>query len=411
MGDYICFTWFLRNKSILADTHFFVICQEDYLIIIYKLLNYLCTDESVYFFTVFQEPKLPQLLSLSFPFPHPLKMDVYPPHSTLFIIHQALGFPLFAWLNASSAPHCSGWEKPFPLIFRLDLFLGSLHLLSCFLGLSFNLSSSFLHPVVYPQGDVCNFTPFRLHFARLNRRIRHLFYFFFFLHEIEYPIDSGYIFSAPFPVDFPLSLTCMTWIVPSTPGEGSAVTDGDTPAGHICLFHGWIWQASQFRSDSHLSNTIEKKSPFFILRCMRSFCATEYNPFFIILTSFKGMWLFLCVFSNSLCIHAALQLCITSIPHDFTPTFCARLSHRNILLRALSREVLEESPLFPFHTTSSSCSFPTLLHRYLPTVSALLGYFYHGIKPETQKEEEMFASFLTSAASILKWSKATSHPW
>lgn len=145
-------------------------------------------------------------------------------------------------------------------------------------------------------------------------------------------------------------------------------------------------------------------------RCMRSFCVTEHNPFFVILTGFKGMWLFLCDSSNSLCIHAALQLRITSILHDFTLTFCARLTHRNILLRSLSRKVLEESSLFPFHTTSFSCSFPTLLHWYLPAVSALSGNFYHDIKPETQKEEGSFASFLTSSASTLKWNKATRHP-
>lgn len=38
------------------------------------------------------------------------------------------------------------------------------------------------------------------------------------------------------------------------------------------------------------------------------------------------MWLFLCDLSSSLCIHASLQLCITSILHDFTPTFCAGLT-------------------------------------------------------------------------------------
>lgn len=53
MGDYICFTWFLLNKPILADSHFFVICQEDYLIIIYKLLKYFLKEESVYIFTFF----------------------------------------------------------------------------------------------------------------------------------------------------------------------------------------------------------------------------------------------------------------------------------------------------------------------------------------------------------------------
>ena len=75
-----------------------------------------------------------------------------------------------------------------------------------------------------------------------------------------------------------------------------------------------------------LTHTIEKKSPFFIPRCMRSFCSTDHNPFFIILTGFKGMWLFLCEFSSSLCIHAALQCCITSMLHDFTLTFCSRLT-------------------------------------------------------------------------------------
>lgn len=159
-----------------------------------------------------------------------------------------------------------------------------------------------------------------------------------------------------------------------------------------------------------LTHTTEQKSPFFILRCMRSFCATEHNPFFIILTGFKGMWLFLCDFSNVLCTHAALQLRITSILRDFTPTFRARLTHRSILLRPLTREVLEESSLFPFCTTSSSCFFPTLLYWYLPAVSASSGNFYRDIKPQMQKDEGTFPSFLPSAASILEWNKAVVRP-
>lgn len=56
------------------------------------------------------------------------------------------------------------------------------------------------------------------------------------------------------------------------------------------------WTLSPAVTHIFLTHTLEQKSPLFILRCMRSFCDTEHNPFFIILTGFKGMWLFQCDF-------------------------------------------------------------------------------------------------------------------
>lgn len=101
MGDYICFTWFLLKKSILADTHFFVVCQEDYLIIIYKLLNYLFKEESVYIFTVFWELKLPQLLSLSFPLSSPFKNGCVPT-----LLHSSLSIKLYVKSSWVFLPVC-----------------------------------------------------------------------------------------------------------------------------------------------------------------------------------------------------------------------------------------------------------------------------------------------------------------
>lgn len=159
----------------------------------------------------------------------------------------------------------------------LYLFLGSLHLLCLLLGLSFHLSSSFLLPGVYPQGQLCNFIPFRFHFSRVNRRGGHLFYFIlFFLYKIEYPINSRNKFSAPLTVGLPLSSAHMTWLVPRAPGECSVVHDGDEAAGHLCFFHGCIWLVSQSRSDSHLFKHPTTQIPIFhpkmheIILCYRA---------------------------------------------------------------------------------------------------------------------------------------------
>lgn len=104
------------------------------------------------------------------------------------------------------------------------------------------------------------------------------------------------------------------------------------------------------------------------------------------------MCLFLGDFPNSLCIPAVLQLLTTSIRPDFTPTVSARLSHRNISLRSLCREVLEEPSLFPFLTTS--CSFPTLPHRYLPAAPVLPRKLYRDIRPEMLKARGCLPHFL-----------------
>lgn len=153
-------------------------------------------------------------------------------------------------------------------------------------------------------------------------------------------------------------------------------------------------------------NTLEQKSLFFIPKCMRSFCATEHNPFFIVLTSFKGMCLFLWDFSNALCIHAALQLRITSTAHDLTPTFNARNYSRKYfteitLLRSFGRIIPVPFTYYPF--------LFLLPNQCLPAVSALSGNFHRDLKPEIQKEEGHLLNFLHLQHQLL-WNKAKKHP-
>lgn len=82
------------------------------------------------------------------------------------------GWMFLLYLTALAERSLSLWFSDW-----IYLFLGSLHLFSLLLGLPFDLSSSFLLPDVYPQGQLCNFIPFRLHFSRINRSSGHLFYF------------------------------------------------------------------------------------------------------------------------------------------------------------------------------------------------------------------------------------------
>lgn len=148
-------------------------------------------------------------------------------------------------------------------------------------------------------------------------------------------------------------------------------------------------------------NTLKQKPPFFIPKCMRSFCAAEHNPFFIVLTSFKGMCLFLCDFPMLFAF-----MLLSSTVHGLTPTSNARnYSQKYFIEITLLRSFGRIIPV-PFAYSLFSCSFPTSNFQLcLPsletsTMKSNLKY----------KKRGTCASLLTFAASNLV-KQSQEEPW
>lgn len=192
------------------------------------------------------------------------------------------------------------------------------------------------------------------------------------MHKTEYPVNPWNIFSVPLPVGFPLSLTHMAWIVPRT-RQGI----GGHWWWHSCRSHlllPWLCLSPRV-THTFLTDTIEQKSPFFIPRCMRSFCAKSLILFYyfdrlqrykVIPVWFSQLSLYSC------CSPASYHQYPPWFHSDFLCETCWNILTEMTLQRSFGRII----PI-PFCTTSSSCSFPTLLHCYLPAVPALSESFYH----------------------------------
>lgn len=169
------------------------------------------------------------------------------------------------------------------------------------------------------------------------------------------------------------------------------------------------WTLSPAVTHIFLTHTLEQKSPLFILRCMRSFCDTEHNPFFIILTGFKGMWLFQCDFP--IVFVFVLLSSFVSLAFSMTSLdFLYKSYSYEYLLTSLPEEVLEESSLFPevfpFHVTSCFCSFCTLLYGYPFCCVCLiwkLPMCYQRWNAE-RRGEICYIPHICSISSQMKWS-------
>lgn len=175
------------------------------------------------------------------------------------------------------------------------------------------------------------------------------------------------------------------------------------------------WTLSPAVTHIFLTHTLEQKSPLFILRCMRSFCDTEHNPFFYYFDRLQRHVVIPVWFSNCLCIRAALQLCVSGVLHDFTLTFCTRVTHMNIYWHHSPKKFWKNHPCsLKFSLSMLPVAFAPFAPYSMGTpsaVSASSGNFQCVIRGEMQKEEGRFAIFPTSAASALKWNEATRHHW
>lgn len=173
------------------------------------------------------------------------------------------------------------------------------------------------------------------------------------------------------------------------------------------------WTLSPAVTHVFLTHTLEQKSPLFILRCMRSFSDTEHNPFFIILTGFKGMWLFQCDFP--IVFVFMLLSGFVSLAFSMTSLW---LSVQELLIQIFywhhsPKKFWKNHPcslkLFLCTLPVPFAPFPPYYMGTLTAVSASSGNLQCDIRGEMQKEEGRFAIFPTSAASALKWNEATRH--